>query len=135
MALNHFVGDIMNNLNKNKEKDNFLLYIPEIKHREFEIQDGKVILYFQHNKLIERFARWLVKKSNNSDITLDDQGSTVWILIDGNRNIYDIAVEMSKKFEDNKDVAIERAVRFLSYLARKGWIKFKVSRTAENSVN
>ncbi len=35
--------------------------------------------------------RWLIKKSNVSDIELDERGSTVWQLCDGTKTVYDIA--------------------------------------------
>lgn len=109
----------------NKEEKNFLLYIPEIKHSNYKVDENNIVtLYFEHNKPVERFARWLVKKSNISDMVLDEKSSSVWLLIDGERSIYDIAMEMAKKTGDTRDVAIERLVMYMRYISRKGWIKF-----------
>lgn len=113
-----------NSADKN-DKYNFLLYVPEIKHADFSESDGIVTLYFKHDKPIEKFASWLVKKSNISDLALDEQGSAVWLLMNGERNIYEIAMEMSKKFGDTKEVAIEKLITYSTYLSRKGWIHFK----------
>lgn len=111
--------------NNNDEK-NFLLYVPEIKHSNYKVDEKNIVtLYFEHNKLSEKFARWLVKKNNISDIKLDDKCSAVWILIDGKRNIYEIALEMAKQFGDTQEDSIERLVTYMRYIAKKGWIKFK----------
>lgn len=110
---------------QNKEEKNFLLYIPQIEHDNYKINDNNIVtLYFEHNKPIEKFARWLVKKNNLSDIVFDDKSSLAWTLIDGKRSIYDIALEMAKRLGDTEEVAIERLVMYIRYIARKRWIKF-----------
>ncbi len=109
----------------NKEERNFLLYIPEIKYNNYKVDKNNIVtLYFEHNKPIERFARWLVKKNNISDIVFDERSSLVWLLIDGKRSIYEIMLQMSKQLGDTEEVAIERLVMYIRYIARKGWIKF-----------
>lgn len=108
-----------------KEEKNFLLYIPEIKYDNYKVDENNIVtLYFEHNKPMERFVRWLVKKNNLSDIVFDEKSSLVWLLIDGKRSIYDIAIEMAKGLGDTEEVAIERLVMYIRYIARKGWIKF-----------
>lgn len=110
---------------KTKDENNFLFYIPKIIHENYKVDDNKIVtLYFEHNKLIERFVRWLVKKSNVSDIELDKQCSSAWLLIDGEKNIYEIALKMAEICGDTKEIAIERLVPFIRYILRKNWIKF-----------
>ncbi len=106
---------------KNKE-DNFLLYIPKIKHEEWEERKGKVYLIFHHDKDIEKFIRWLFKKSTVSDMELDKRGSAVWKLIDGKKNIYEIAKIMSEKFGDTPEDSQQRLIMYIRYLLKKGWI-------------
>jgi len=65
-----------------------------------------------------------VKKNNLSDIVFDDKSSLAWTLIDGKRSIYDIALEMARRLGDTEEVAIERLVMYIRYIARKRWIKF-----------
>lgn len=126
MALNFFVGEMMfNNKNKEKSQENFLLYKPLRKIEQWEVNDEKVKLFFYHNKPIERFMRWLIKKSKVSDIELDEMGSMVWQHCDGTQTVYDIAVAMMKKFNDTEQNSIDRLIMFLRYLSRKGWIVFE----------
>ena len=118
------------NKKKNRERSigeetNFLFYVPEIIHEDYKVNDKNIVtLYFHHNKLIERFARWLVNKSNISDIEFDKNCSAAWLLIDGKRNIYEIALEMAEICGDTKEVAIERLVPFIKYILKRNWIKF-----------
>lgn len=108
------------------EESNFLMYVPVIIHENYKVSDNNIVtLYFEHNKLVEKFARWLVKKSNISDIELDERCSHAWLLIDGEKNIYEIAVKMAEMYGDPKEVAIERLVHFIRYILKKNWIKFK----------
>jgi hypothetical protein len=73
----------------------------------------------------ERFLRWLVKKPAVSDIELDELGSRVWILIDGNRSVYDIGQELLKEFGEKCQPVYERLIMYLRYLNKKGWIAFE----------
>lgn len=109
----------------NKKDDNFLLYIPIKKHEEWELRGNKVYLIFHHNKPVERFMRWLVKKPSVSDIELDKIGSKTWQLIDGNRTVYDIGQELVNVFGNSCEPVYERLIMFLRYLNRKGWIYYK----------
>lgn len=115
-------GDLMKK--EPKKEDNFLLYVPEKKHTNWEVKNGKVYLVFYHNKTIERFMRWLVKKPNVSDVELDDLGSAVWTAIDGKASVYEIGEKILKQFGEKCDPVYDRLIMFLRYLNRKGWISF-----------
>ena len=109
------------------EENNFLMYVPVIIHKNYKIDDKNIVtLYFEHNKLVEKFARWLANKSNVSDIELDEKSSAAWLLIDGKKNIYEIALEMAEVCGDTQEVAIERLVLFIRYILRKRWIKLQM---------
>ena len=113
--------------NKKKEnfkQDNFLLYVPKKKHETWEIRENKVYLIFYHNKAIERFVRWLVRKPNVSDMVLDELGSKVWLLIDGKTTVYDIGKKFEDKFGSKCQPVYERLIMYIRYLNRRGWISF-----------
>lgn len=107
-----------------KKEDNFLLYVPVKKHTDWEVKNGKVFLIFYHNKTIEKFMRWLVKKPYVSDIELDDIGSAVWKSIDGKTSVYDIGEKLLKEFGKKCDPVYDRLIMYLRYLNRKGWVSF-----------
>lgn len=109
------------------EENNFLMYVPVIIHKNYNVDDKNIVtLYFEHNKLVEKFARWLANKNNVSDIELDEKSSAAWLLIDGKKNIYEIALEMAEVCGDTQEIAIERLVLFIRYILRKKWIKLQI---------
>lgn len=124
MALSCFAGDNMAKNKSEKKDDNFLLYIPIKKHQRWDVRDGKVYLIFEHNRAVEKLVRWLVKKPNVSDIELDDVGSTVWQLIDGERTVYDIGQELLSRYGESCQPVYERLIMYIRYLNRKAWIAF-----------
>lgn len=107
-----------------KNQDNFLLYIPRRKHIQWEEKKGKVKLIFHHDKAIEKFVRWLVKKPDTSDIELDKLGSRVWMLIDGVNSIYDIGQIVLEEFGESCEPVYDRLIMYIRYLNRRGWIAF-----------
>lgn len=112
-------------INKKKEEKNFLLYIPEKKHTVYEERNNKVYLVFHHNKLIEKVTSKLFRKPRVSDIELDDLGSSVWKLIDGKNNVYDITQKLQKQYGEKCEPINERLILYLRYLNRRNWIKFR----------
>lgn len=114
-------------------EENFMLYVPIVKHHEFQMKKGKVLLIFRHDHLIQKAAFWLVKKPRVSDLELDELSSFVWLSIDGKRNVYEIGQAVKEKFGEDAEPLYERLIMFLRYLSRKGWIVFsnKAARASE----
>lgn len=106
-------------------QDNFLLFVPHKKHKDWIEKKGIVYLVFHHDHPIQKAANWLVKKSNTSDLKLDELGSTVWKAIDGKRNIYEIGEVVKAKFGASCEPVYERLIMFVRYLNRRGWIYFE----------
>jgi len=115
----------MRRLDRVNYKYNFLLYVPEITHHKFKVNDGgRVILDFEINPMKRLLAKFVNKKPV-SDIELDALASTVWLSMDGNRSILDIARIQSEETGDDIDEAVRRIVQFIRYISKRGWIKFK----------
>lgn len=106
-------------------QDNFLLFVPHIKHTEWIEKEGSVFLIFHHNHPIQKLANWLVKKSSTTDMKFDDLGSAVWKAIDGKRNIYEIGIIIKGKFGDSCEPVYDRLIMYIRYLNRRGWIYFE----------
>jgi hypothetical protein len=108
-----------------KDKYNFVLYVPEIRHRRFRVTDaGRVVLEFEINPVKKLLAR-LVHREPVSDIELDELASSAWLSMDGTRSILDVARIQGEKTGDDLDQAVQRIVKFMGYIARRGWIRFK----------
>ncbi|MFL0248617.1 PqqD family protein [Candidatus Clostridium stratigraminis] len=116
---------------KNDKDDNFLLYIPRKKHDNWEIRKGRVWLIFNHDKTVEKFMRWLVKKPTTSDVELDAIGSSVWKNIDGKATVYDIGQKLLYEFGDKMEPVYDRLIMYLRHLNKKGWISFTKENQSE----
>lgn len=107
------------------DKYNFALYVPVIKHKEWENIDGRVKLYFSIKDPVRRFAGWLVKKSPANDMLFDEKSSTTWLLVDGKRTIFEISKLVNADGKDSVDESLRRVVTFFRYIAKRGWVSFK----------
>ncbi len=109
----------------NTDPFNFVLYVPEIRHRRYRVTDaGRAVLEFEINPAKRLMAR-LVHREPVSDMELDELSSSAWLSMDGARNILDIARIQSEKTGDDLDQAVARIVTFMRYVAKRGWIRFK----------
>lgn len=107
-------------------KYNFVLYVPEIVHQKFRVTDtGRVVLELKINPAKKLMGK-LVNREPVSDVTLDELSSSAWLSMDGSRSILDIARIQSEKTGDDIDEAARRIVQFMRYVAKRGWIKFKL---------
>ncbi len=110
---------------RRKAKYNFVLYVPEVTHRRFRVTDaGRVVLEFEINPAKKLMGK-LVKREAVSDLELDELASSAWLSVDGTRSILDIARIQSGKTGDDIDESARRIVKFMRYIAKRGWIRFK----------
>jgi hypothetical protein len=108
-----------------KEKYNFVLYIPEMKHTQFRVTDtGRVVLDFDINP-VKKLMGKLVNRTPVSDIELDELASSAWLSMDGKRSVLDIARLQSERTGDDIDESVRRVVQFVRHIAKQGWIRFK----------
>lgn len=112
---------------KNKS-ENYLDKIP-IKNPEikWEIDDKKIVTLFIENKgVFNKIAQKLFKKPKISQVHLDENGSFVWPLIDGERDITEIGRLVDEHFGEKAQPLYERLAKFLGILESYGFISFKV---------
>jgi hypothetical protein len=110
---------------RRKDKYNFVLYVPEVRHHRFRVTDeGRVVLEFEINR-VKKLMGKLVNKEPFSDLELDELSSSAWLSMDGRRSILDIARIQSEKTGDDIDEAAGRVAKFMRYIAKRGWIRFK----------
>lgn len=113
-----------------KDKYNFVLYVPVIRHERFRVTDrGRVVLEFEINPVKKLMGR-LVNRVPVSDLELDELSSSAWLAMDGARSILDIARLQSEKTGDDIDEAVRRTVQFMRHILKQGWIKLKEAQQA-----
>jgi hypothetical protein len=110
---------------RSKDKYNFVLYVPEVRHHKFRVTDaGRVVLELEINP-VKKLMGKLVNREPVSDLELDELSSSAWLGIDGTRSILDITRLQSEKTGNDIDEAARRIVKFMRYIAKRGWIRFK----------
>lgn len=112
-------------MNSKDDKHNFLKQIPYKVNHDWLEKDGQVILTFKINDPIKKFLGWLVKRSPKCDVKFDKMSSEVWLLIDGEKSLLDIAKLMCNNHGDKLEDAIYRLVTYIRYVYKRGWIAFK----------
>lgn len=78
--------------------------------------NGMVTLEIENKGIANRIAQVLIKKPKISYIHLDEMGSFIWPLIDGERTITDISVFVSEHFGEKANPLYERLAKFVTIL-------------------
>lgn len=114
----------MNNIDKNN--DNLVLYVPEIIHTNWKINnEGKVLLILDSDNPITKFSAWLLKKKISKDIEFDELSTSAWLNIDGEKSIFEIALLQKYKTNDSFEDALVRLIQFMNYIYKNKWIIYK----------
>ena len=112
-------------MKKNKLDDNLLDYIPE-KNDELRWEEDEGVVLFVENRGWANFiAQKFFHRPRFSQIHLDEMGSFIWRIIDGNRSIYDISILVKEEFGDNAEPLYNRLVQYMRTLEAYSFIKFK----------
>ena len=110
-----------------KQKENYLEKIPV---RKSDIawkteEKGIVTLEIENKGVFNFLAQKLLKKPRISYIHLDEMGSFVWPIIDGERNIFEIGKEVENHFGEKANPLYERLSQYFEILKNYKFIYFK----------
>ena len=103
------------NFLENKPKKN-----PDIK---WTIKDGKVTLEIENKGFFNRIAQKIFKKPKISYIHLDETGSFIWPLIDGETDITDLGKQLKDNFGEKAEPLYERLSNYIKILESYGFVK------------
>ena len=87
-------------------------------------ENGIMTLEIENRGVVNRIFQKLFKKPKKSFIHLDETGSFVWSLIDGERNVGKIGEELKKKFGEKAYPVYERLSKYFEILKSYGFAKF-----------
>ena len=106
---------------------NYLEHIPVRQEglRWEQNEAGLVTLYVHNTGLMKKITQVLLKKPEYSQIHLDENGSFVWPLIDGRRNIIELGVLVKEHFGEAADPLYPRLARFFQILESYHFITFR----------
>ena len=113
---------------KNKSKsENYLERIPVKSDKlSWETDDkGIVTLSIENKGVFNRIFQILLKKPKISYIHLDEIGSCVWPLIDGESDIIRIGESVKEKLGERAEPLYERLAKFFRILESYGFITFR----------
>lgn len=107
-----------------KNKENFLekkpQRNPDINWKE---KDGQITLEIENKGLFNRLAQKLLKKPKISYIHLDEMGSFIWPLIDGEADIIALGERVKEHFGDKAEPLYERLSKYIKILESYGFVK------------
>ena len=87
-----------------KKGENFLDYIPAVSPRHtWSAEEGKVTIHMEHRGLYPWIAQKFFKRPHISHIALDEMGSFIYPLIDGQRTVEDLAQLVHQEFGEKAD--------------------------------
>ena len=114
-------------MKKAKASENYLDRIPV---RSEKIgwssdSDGKVSLEIENKGVFNRIAQKLFKKPRISYVHLDEMGSFVWPLIDGERDITSLGEDVKNHFGDSAEPLYPRLAKYFEILHSYGFVTFK----------
>lgn len=111
---------------KNKKKqENYLDKIPQIKSGlKWSIDETKAVtIEIENKKFADKIAQKLLKKPKTSYIHLDETGSFIWQLINGENSIFSIGEEVHNHFGDASEPLYERLIQYFISLENCGFIE------------
>lgn len=115
-------------MSKNKNsKENYLERIPvHADNLPWKTDEsGMVTLEVVNKGTMNRIAQLLFKKPKVSYIHLDKNGSFVWPLINGERNIIEIGQEVEARFGEEANSLYERLAQFFRILENNNLINWR----------
>lgn len=111
---------------KKKKEENYLEKIPvrsaELKWSADE--QGIVTIDIENKGLANRVAQKLLKKPKVSHIHLDEMGSFVWPLIDGEKTIIEIGEAVKEHFGEKAEPLYERLAKYFQILESNRFVKW-----------
>lgn len=113
--------------NKKQSVDNYLEKCPVHPERIKWSADenGLVTLDIENTGVFNRIAQKLLKKPKVTHIHLDEIGSFVWPMIDGEKKIMDMGEPMEEHFGEKAHPTYERLAKFFQILDSYGFVEWK----------
>jgi len=105
-------------------REEFLKLKPKRKDFEWLEEEGKVKVKVPKfkSKMGEKFCK-LLGRENVFTVNLDEKGSLIWKLCDGEHTVEEILRELEENFPDEKDLD-QRLFLYLYNLRRLGYISY-----------
>lgn len=87
-------------------------------------EDGIVTLNRENTGFMNKLAQKLFRKPPVSYIHLDEHGSFIWLLLDGDKTVEEIGPSIKEKFGEDAEPLYPRLTKYLSILESYGFIEW-----------
>ena len=109
-----------------KKEENYLDKKPVRANLKWDTDDeGNVTLHVENRGAMNRFAQLVFKKPKVSFIHLEEMGSFLWPLFDGEKTIYEIGELVKEHFGEKSEPLYERLTKYIKTLESYKFIEFK----------
>ncbi len=79
-------------------------------------KNGDVALELENKGVMNRIFQVLLKKPKISYIHLDEMGSFIWPVLDGEKTVQALGLEVKEKFGEKAEPLYERLIQYLKIL-------------------
>ena len=107
--------------------ENYLERIPVRNEKISWKQDenGAVTLEIENTGFFNKIAQTFFKKPKNSYVHLDENGSFLWPLLDGEKSILDLGVLVKEHFGEKAEPLYERLAKYFQILESYKFVEFR----------
>ena len=114
-------------MKKNIKDENYLEKKPICKNglNWSKDENGNVTLEMENKGVANRIMQKLIKKPEISYIHLDEMGSFIWPLMDGERDIFEIGKFVEEHFGEKANPLYERLSQYFKTLEKYNFIEYK----------
>lgn len=114
-------------MKKNIKDENYLEKKPIFKNglNWSKDENGNVTLEMENKGVANRIMQKLIKKPKTSYIHLDEMGSFVWPLMDGEKDILEIGKFVEEHFGEKANPLYERLSQYFKTLEKYNFIEYK----------
>ena len=88
-------------------------------------EKGLVTLYVHNTGLMKKITQKLLKKPEYTQVHLDENGSFVWPLIDGEKDILTLGEDVKAQFGEKAEPLYPRLAKFFQILESYGFVSFR----------
>ena len=110
-----------------KVKENYLDKIPQRNETFswYKDENGTVTIEVENKGIFNRIAQKLLKKPKVTKVHLDENGSFIWPLLDGDLTVSEIGEKVGEHFGEKANPLYERLIKYLGILESYSFIKWK----------
>ncbi len=109
-----------------KNSKNYLDFIPVYDPRNtWDEKDGIVTINMIHKGIYDKIAQKFFHTPRVSHIDLDEYGSFLWLRIDGEKTIGQLALEMKEEFGQKAEPLYDRLTHYMQVLRNNNFILLK----------